>query len=173
MELETKRMILRDFTSDDLQDLHEIFSDPIVMEHTEPPYDLAKTQELLDGFCIKKRGAFAAVLKSSGKMIGYVLFREDDEPDIYEAGWIFNKDYWGKGFAYEICSALIAHGFNDMGLHKICATATDVVKSVGLMKKLGMTQEALHRKHTKSNDGVWQDLYKYAVLREDYSNLTT
>ena len=117
MYIETERMILRDFTPDDLADLHEIFSDPIVMEHTEPPYDLDKTREFLHDFCLGKKrkngvpGAFAAVLKESGKVIGYVLLKEYDAPEIYEAGWIFNKDYWGRGYAYEICAALFGkHG---------------------------------------------------------------
>jgi len=167
MHIETKRMILRDFTENDLTDLYEIFSDPIVMEHTEPPYDLQKTQDFLAGFCIEKRGAFAAALKDTGKIIGYVLFREDWHPEIYEAGWIFNKDYWGRGYAYEICAALFAHGFEEMGLHKICAHATDTVKSVGMMKKLGMVQESLQRKHCKSY-GHWLDFHGYAILREDY-----
>ena len=168
MHIETERMILRNFTENDLADLHEIFGDPIVMEHTEPAYDLAKTREFLTDFCIDKGKAFAAALKESGKVIGYVLFKEFDEPEIYEVGWIFNKDYWGRGYAYEICSALISHAFEDMGLHKVCAHATDAVKSVGLMKKLGMVEEGVQRKHCKSHDREWLDLYCYAILREDY-----
>jgi len=98
-----------------------------------------------------------------------VLFKELDEPEIYEAGWIFNKDYWGHGYAYEICSALFTHGFEHMGLHKICARATDVVKSVGMMKKLGMMQESLQRKHTRSHyNGLWLDLHGYAILQEEH-----
>ncbi|MDR2183792.1 MAG: GNAT family N-acetyltransferase [Clostridiales bacterium] len=168
MRLETGRMILRGFAESDLADLHEIFGDPVVMEHTEPPYDLEKTRGFLSDFCVAKRAAFAAVLKKSGKVIGYVLFREYDAPEIYQIGWIFNKDYWGRGYAFEICAALIAHAFEEMKLHKICAHATDAVKSVGMMKKLGMTQESLQRKHSRSRGGEWLDLYGYAMLREDY-----
>ena len=167
MFIETGRMILRNFTENDLADLHEIFSDPVVMEHTEPPYDLKKTQDTLRNLWMGEGIAFGAALKESGKIIGYVLFRKDYEPEIYEAGWIFNKGYWGRGYAYEICAALFVHGFEVMGLHKICAHATDAVKSVGMMKKLGMTQESFKRKHCKSY-GQWLDLYGYAILREDY-----
>jgi len=167
MHIETDRIILRNFAESDLSDLHEIFGDPIVMEHTEPPYDLEKTQKFLTDFCIGRGGAFAAVLKENGKVIGYMLFKTGDEPEIYEMGWIFNKDYWGRGYAYEICARLIAYGFEDMKLHKINAHATDALKSVSLMKKLGMTQEGIQRKHCKSY-GEWLDLYGYAILREDY-----
>jgi len=155
---------------DDLMDLHEIFSDPVVMENTEPPYDLGKSKEFLKTFCIERepKGGFAAVLRDTRKVIGYVLFKSIDYPEIYEIVWIFNKDYWRKGYASEICSRLVQHGFEDMKLHKISAEATDANKSVSLMKKLGMELEGVQRKHCKSNDNEWLDLYWYAILAEDY-----
>lgn len=170
MYLETERMILRDFTVDDLDDLFDIFGDAEVMRYTEPPYDRAKTERFLNDFCInrKPKGAFAAVLKESGKVIGYVLFNAVDEPEIYEIGWIFNKSYWRKGYASEICSELLRYGLTEMKLHKICAEAIDVEKSVPLMKKLGMKPEGVFRKHTKNNDGEWADVHWYAVLAVDY-----
>ena len=170
MLLETERMILRDFTLEDLDDLHEIFSNPIVMENIESTYSLEKTRSFLISFCIERnpKGAFAAVLKETGKVIGYVLFKSIDEPEIFEIGWIFNKDYWRKGYAFEICSRLIKYGFEEMKLHKISAEAIDEVKSIPLMKKLGMKQEGTQRKHTKNNKGEWTDLFWYSILDEDY-----
>lgn len=170
MYLETDRMILRNFTIEDLNDFHEIFSDPIVMENTEPPYDSEKSKEFLNSFCIERKppGGFAATLKETGKVIGYVLFKSIDYPEIYEIGWIFNKDYWRKGYAFEICSELVRHAFEDMKLHKICAEAIDAHKSVSLMKKLGMQQEGVHRKACKHNGIEWRDLYWYAILADDY-----
>jgi len=38
MNLETSRLIIRDFTENDLDDFYEIFSDADVMENCEPPY---------------------------------------------------------------------------------------------------------------------------------------
>jgi RimJ/RimL family protein N-acetyltransferase len=170
MYLETERMVLRDFAEDDLNDLHEIFSDPEVMKFIEPPYDIKQTEDFLKSFCIERdpKGAYAAVLKESNKVIGYVLFKPVDENEIYEAGWIFNKKYWGKGYASEICGKLIQHGFEDMGLHKICAEAIDEAKSVPLMKKLGMQLEGVQRKHAKDSDGKWADLFWCAILADDY-----
>ena len=170
MYLETERMVLREFTMDDLQDFHEIFSDPEVMKNTQLPYELSKPEDFLRDFCINRdpKGGFAAVLKDSGKVIGYVLFTYVDDPEIYEIGWAFNKDYWRKGYAYEICYCLICFGFEDLYLHKIYAEATDFEKSVSMMKKLGMQLEGVQRKHTKSNEGEWCDLHLYAVLGEDF-----
>ena len=172
MWLETERMILRDFTIDDLNDLHEIFGDAEVMANTEPAYDIRKTEGFLRAFCIERspKGAFAAVLKATGKVIGYVLFNAFDEPEIFEIGWIFNKNYWRLGYAFETCSRLISYGFESMNLHKICAETIDEVKSVSLMEKLGMSLEGIQRKHTRSNDGQWRDIYWYAILESEFRN---
>ena len=170
MLLETNRLILREFKLDDINDFFEIFGDHEVMRDIEPAFNLDQSLEFLKGFCIERepKGAFAAVLKESNKLIGYVLFNSVDEPEIYEIGWIFNKNYWRRGYVFEICSRLIRHGFEDMKLHKICASSTDEIKSVPLMKKLGMFHEGTQRKHSKSNEGKWEDMHLYSILAEEF-----
>lgn len=167
MTLETERLIIRDFVSDDAEGLHEIFSDAETMKNCEPAYDMEKTRDFLESFCIGRCGALAAVHKASGKLIGYVLFKEYEE-EVYEIGWIFNRNYWRQGYAYECCSTIIDHAFRSMNVHKIFAEAIDGIKSVGLMKKLGMKPEGIQRKQTRDNDNNWADLHFYGLLREEY-----
>lgn len=167
MYIETQRMIIRDFKPEDAKDLHEIFGDDEVMENCEPAYDYEKTSTFLEDFCIGRKGAVAAVHKESDKVIGYILLKALEE-DVYEMGWIFNKKYWGQGYAYESCSQVIAYAFEELNAHKVFAEATDAVKSVGLMKKLGMVQEGVQRSQTRDNNGNWADLYLYGLLREDW-----
>ena len=102
-------------------------------------------------------------------MIGYILFNEFDT-GVYEMGWIFNRDYWGKGYAFEACKAVIDYAFDKMDAHKIFAEAIDVTKSVRLMKKLGMKQEGIQRSQTKDHAGNWADLHFYGILAEDRAN---
>ena len=166
MNINTERLFVRDFAMSDAADLHEIFGDAETMEHCEPPYDFEKTTRFLEDFCIGRKGAFAAVHKESGKVIGYILFN-GPEPGCYEMGWIFNRSYWRQGYAHESCSALIEYAFTHMNVHKVWAEAMDAVKSVGLMKKLGMKFEGIQRKHTLDLDGNWADLYYYGLLKEE------
>jgi len=168
MHLESERMILRSFAEDDLAELHEIFGNKEVMTFIEPAYTLEQTQEFLTNFCIGRKAAFAAVHKASGKVIGYVLFKEDED-EVYDIGWIFNKAFWRQGYAYEICSQLIKHAFENMGVFKICAQCIDP-KSFGLMEKLGMVREGVKRQQTKDMDGIRRDWYDYGLLREEYIN---
>ena len=93
MYIETPRMIIRDFVPKDAADLHDIFGDDETMENCEPAYYFEKTKEFLTSFCIGRKGAVAAVRKESGKMMGYILFKRQDE-GVYEMGWIYNRNYW-------------------------------------------------------------------------------
>lgn len=167
MYIETDRMIIRDFNHNDVNDLYEIFGDDKTMEQCEPAYSPEKTDKFLKDFCIGRKAAFAAVLKETDKIIGYILFKPVED-EVYEIGWIFNRKYWGKGFAHEACSKLIKYAFGEMNVHKIFAEAIDPIKSVGLMKKLGMKPEGVQISHTRDNLGNWSDLYLYGILKTDY-----
>ena len=98
-------MTVRDFAMDDLEDLQAILGDEETMAYSEPTYTRERTAEFLRQFCVEKKGAVAAVLKATGRVIGYILFHELDE-GVYEMGWFFNRTCWGNGYALEACKAL-------------------------------------------------------------------
>lgn len=166
MYLETERMTVRDFAMDDLEDLQAILGDEETMAYSEPTYTRERTAEFLRQFCVEKKGAVAAVLKATGRVIGYILFHEFDE-GVYEMGWFFNRTCWGKGYALEACKAVVDHAFNQQNAHKIFAETIDGGRSVGLMKKLGMKPEGIRRSQVKDRSGTWADLYLYGLLAED------
>ena len=169
MHIETKRMVIRIFTPEDTSDLHDIFGDDKTMEYCGSAYDYEKTEKFLASFCMDRNGAVAAVHKKSGKMIGYILFNEFDE-GVYEMGWIFNRSYWRQGYAYESCKAVIDYAFTSLNAHKIFAEAIDAVKSVNLMKKLGMQLEGIQRSQTKDIHSNWADMYFYGLLEQDWTD---
>lgn len=165
MYLETDRLRIRDFKLSDIDDLYEIFSDEEVMEYIEPVYDRDKTFNFLKDFCIGHKGAFACVNKENEKVIGYIIFNEYEDK-VYELGWIFNKIYWGNGYAYESCDGVIKYAFSKMKIHKIFSETIDNIKSVNLMKKLGMQLEGIQKSHTTDNHGNWKDVYLYGLLEK-------
>ena len=166
MLIETARLVIRDFNLNDANDLYEILGDDETMKNCEPAYDFEKTRKFLEEFCVAKKGAFAAVLKESGKVIGYILFNSWGG-GVYELGWIFNKNYWRQGYAYEACSELMTYGFREMNIHKVVAETIDVEKSVRLMEKLGMKREGIQRSQMKDSFGNRADLYLYGKLQSD------
>ncbi len=166
MYIETDRMVVRDFDMSDVNDMHDILGDDETMKNCEPAYTIEKTTDFLQKFCIDKKGAVAAVHKETHKMIGYILFHEFDE-GVYEIGWFFNKNYWGQGYAFESCKAVVDYAFDRMDAHRIFAETIDGIKSVNLMRKLGMKLEGIQRSQTKDHLGNWADLYLYGILAED------
>ena len=167
MKIETTRLIVRNFVKEDASDLYEILGDEETMRYCEPPYSFEKTQDFLNDFCVGRAGAVAAVHKQSRKVIGYILFNEYTK-NVYEVGWFFNRKFWKQGYAYEACNAVIDYAFTHLRAHKLFAETIDSVKSVALMKKLGMQPEGIQRSHTKDLTGQWADLYCYGLLEKDW-----
>ncbi len=172
MKIETSRLIVRNFVKEDVSDLYEILGDEQTMKYCEPPYSFEKTQDFLNDFCVERAGAVAAVHKESGKVIGYILFNQYTE-SVYEIGWFFNRKYWKQGYAYEACQAVIDHAFMYLKADKVFAETIDSVKSVDLMKKLGMQPEGIQRSHTKDITGQWANLYVYGLLAEEWLQSST
>ncbi len=167
MYLETNRLLLRSFAITDAEDLQEILGDAETMRYSEPPYTFAQTCRFLTDFCMAQKGGLAAVEKESGRLIGYLLFHPLSE-GIYEIGWFFNRQVWGRGYAQEACSRLMDYAFETLCAHKIVAETIDPVKSVKLMKRLGMACEGVQRRQVKDLSGNWADLHLYGILAEDW-----
>lgn len=167
--LETPRLAIRLFTMADFDALWEIFGDPETMEHVAP-YTEEEAREFLRTFCVEREapGAYAVVRKEDGRLIGYLLCNQIDEPGIYELGWIFHRSFWRRGYAYEAASALMDRLFRVRGVHKVMAETEDAVRSLALMEKLGLRREGVFRQHCLNRDGRWLDLYWYGLLREEY-----
>ena len=164
---ETERLILRFFRSEDENDLHEILGDEETMRFSEPAFHPEQTRRFLADFCIAKHGAIAAVQKETGKVIGYLLFREDSA-EVYEMGWFFNRQYWGKGYAQEACRVLLHYAFTTCRAHRVFAETTDGDRCVRLMRRLTMKPEGVLRKHIRDNKGNWADMILYGILIEEW-----
>lgn len=167
MCIETARLLIREFSMDDAEDLQEILGDGETMKYSEEAYTLEKTKKFLQEFCIASHGALAAVHAESGKVIGYILFKETEER-VYELGWFFNRTYWRQGYAFESCKAVMDYAFGSLKARKIFAETIDTVKSLPLMKKLGMKQEELRKNGAEDIFGNPADMWVFAIHAEDH-----
>ncbi len=168
---ETDRLVLRRFQKGDLQDLYEYLSDGKVVEY-EPykPMTIEETEENLT-WRIGTEEMVAVALKCSRKMIGNVYMGKR-ELETLEMGYVFNRDYWGKGYAAESCQALMQQAFSN-GVHRIYAECDPQnPRSWKLLETLGFRREAHLRQNVyfwKDQDGnpIWKDTYIYAKLNAD------
>ena len=165
---ETERLVLRRYKKEDLQDLFEYLSNKEVVEY-EPhkPLTLDETKENLK-WRIGTDEMVAVELKSSHKMIGNVYMGKR-EFEALEMGYVFNRNYWGHGYAIESCKALIQQAFLN-GVHRIYAECDPRNKrSWKLLERLGFQREAHLRKNVyfwkdKTGNAIWKDTYIYAKL---------
>ena len=165
---ETERLILRRYKKEDLQDLFEYLSDIEVVQYE--PYramTLDKTRKNLE-WRIGTEEMIAVELKDSGKMIGNVYMGKR-EFDSLEIGYVFNKAYWGYGYAAESCRALIQQAFSN-GIHRIYAECDPHnERSWKLLEALGFQREAHFRQNVyfwkdENEKPIWKDTYVYATL---------
>lgn len=167
---ETERLILRRYESKDLEDLYEYLSDPQVVEHE--PYEAMSLDEVKGNleWRILSDEMVAVELKSNHKMIGNVYIGKRDF-DALEIGYVFNKNYWGKGYAKESCAKLIEMAFAD-GIHRIYAECDPKnPSSWRLLEALGFEREAhlkrnVYFKKDENDKPIWKDTYIYARLNK-------
>lgn len=171
MIAETERLLLRRYKKEDLQDLFEYLSDEEVVEY-EPyrPMTLHETEENLK-WRIETDEMIAVELRDTHKMIGNVYLGKR-ESEALEIGFVFNRHYWGQGYAAESCKALIEQAFSS-GIHRIYAECDPQnERSWKLLEALGFQREAHFRKNVyfwKDENGkaIWKDTYVYAKLAID------
>ena len=141
--LETERCVLREMTPEDLDALYEVYADPEISRYTENLYEdreqeLAYIEDYIEHvyrFC--GLGIWVIVEKQMNRLIGRsgLAFRDgDDTPEI---GFIIGKEYQRKGYAYEVCRAILKY-CKDLDMKTIRVVyQRENLASVELCKKLG------------------------------------
>lgn len=167
---ESERLILRRYKKEDIHDLFEYLSDKKVVKY-EPykPLSFDEAKENLE-WRMGTDEMIAVELKNSHKMIGNVYMGKRDF-EALEIGYVFNRNYWGNGYAAESCNALIQQAFSN-GVHRIYAECDpDNKNSWKLLEALGFQREAHFRKNVyfwkdETEKPIWKDTYVYAKINE-------
>ena len=145
VELHTRRLTLRPWRQEDLQDFFEYASVEGVgqMAGWLPHKEISETQKILDSFISKKK-TFA--LEYQGKVIGslgveYYDEKESPELDLLRAralGFVLSKAYWGKGLMPEAVKEVIRWLFEEQKLDAIlCAHFDWNTQSARVQQKCG------------------------------------
>ena len=158
--METARLLLREFRESDYDDiLSNVYSDRAVWGMYSSIGD--QPEEIRRRFlnrCYQPSNAEfgfrAAELKATGRVIGQVHLEPHvlagnsipgDPPSPFgsievELAFAFGKPYWGQGFAYEACLAMIDYAFLNLKLPRLVGGAmTGNSRSINLHRRLGYT----------------------------------
>jgi RimJ/RimL family protein N-acetyltransferase len=143
---ETSRLLLREFTSNDVGALAEILSDPAVMEFsTNGPCTEDDTREFIH-WCLESYrehgfGQWGIVDSSSGAIIGFCGLSQVDLNGVQEIeiGYRLARIVWGQGLASEAVAAALAYGFSQCHIGSIVAIiAARHIASARVAEKVGL-----------------------------------
>jgi len=176
MKLETKRLILREWSKEDLDDLVKGLNNQDIsrwMAYVPCPYT-KKDAESWINICSKDVNRdsyhFAIELKSERKVIGGIDLRVNKSQGTAGGGLWINAKYHRKGYATEALTARINFAFYKLGLRRIeNGFFRGNIPSARLQKKLGYKIEGLRREaYVCKADGQIKDEYITALLKKDW-----
>src|SRR5712692_7321482 len=141
--IETKRLLLRMFDPEDLDELARLFRDPQVMRYVGDgqPVSREETERALESIIRHWQthgfGRWAAVDLQTQEFIGFGGLRSlFGTPEVV---YHLASAHWGKGLATELARASLRFGFETHQFERIVAITKPLnAGSIHVMEKLGM-----------------------------------
>lgn len=139
--METERLIIDEIRENDKEDYFiNISHDRKVLETFICTY----AEDLKDfdfSSYLENRNLYAIRLKETGKLIGIILYFDENEGKC-EIGYGIGSRYWNKGYASEAVRCFIDHLFNDKHMKRIYASFfPENTASRRIMEKCKMTYD--------------------------------
>jgi RimJ/RimL family protein N-acetyltransferase len=146
MDFTTARLTLRPITLADMEPLHTLYGDPVLMRYIigrpRPPEE---TRECLERHAADHArygiGLYLTYLSATGELVGRCGLSVLEREHGLEAGlaWMFREAWWGQGLATEFARAFVPFAFAHLPFTRLVAHAdhrNDA--SINVMRKLGM-----------------------------------
>lgn len=144
--LETERLILREFTTEDSPFIVTLVNTPGWISYIGDRNIKTDEQAIaylqngpLKSYEQNGFGLYRVELKTNSTPVGMcgIINRPNlENPDI---GFAFLPEYYGQGLAFEIARATMRYAKENLGLPVICAITVPANKrSINLLEKLGM-----------------------------------
>lgn len=171
--IQTERLELRLITSDDVDLVFAMFSDPQVAKWSGTGQPLISRDEAIEkterfvhrGGEVSFAGFFVVTERESGDAVGTCVLvplpaSDGVARDDLEIGWHFLPAAWGHGYATEAGQAMVELAFAHDVDEVFAVTRPDNIASQAVCRRLGMTELGLQ--------GAWYDTVTRAFhLRND------
>ena len=177
--LKTERLLLREWTDNDYENIFQIRSHESVAKYTsEDPYQIiADSHWRVDGsrmyFHEKNMGITWGIFdKESGRVLGDIDFTYKDRAHFrIQLGCMFAPHAWGKGYATEAMKEVIRYGFEDFPQFKIHRMEADTdprnASAIKLLENIGFRKEGLLLDYYFER-GRFVDKLFFGLLRSDW-----
>jgi ribosomal-protein-alanine N-acetyltransferase len=168
----TPRLTLRPLATRDVDAIFAMMSDDETMRFWDWPAfkDRETVAEIIDAQLedMKEGNAlyWAVSLSPEGTAIGSCDLSDIDRHHARgEIGFLFNRAYWGNGYAREAMEAAMHFGFHDLNLRRLWARfQAGNAASQRLLERLGFSREGTLRGHIV-REGVRRDCEIYGRMR--------
>jgi RimJ/RimL family protein N-acetyltransferase len=153
IELQTERLLLRQWRAADRAPLAAMNADPRVMEHFPALQSTEQTEAMVDRFeqrlATVGHGHWAVEHAASGDFIGFTglwsvppgIELPASDPPALEIGWRLAAAHWGQGYASEAARAVLAAAYERIGLELVVSfTARSNLRSQAVMRRIGLRE---------------------------------
>jgi RimJ/RimL family protein N-acetyltransferase len=144
----TARLRFRELTIDDVDSLLTIFADPVAMEFYPSTKCIEETRQWIRRCMVnyQKFGHcfWAVLLRETGEFIGQcgILYQSVRTPPENEIGYLFQRRFWGHGYATEAAIACRDWAFTHFRYdHVVCYIDPRNIRSIRVAQRAGMTLE--------------------------------
>jgi RimJ/RimL family protein N-acetyltransferase len=125
MELQTSRLTLRSFATEDVDAMAQLFANPDFMRFslgvfTERKQTVAFIEKVMSWDSSGIPSQFALVRRGDDALIGYCgFFHHAEVPGEVEIGYRLHPDYWNRGLITEAARAVRDHAFVNLKLPRV------------------------------------------------------
>lgn len=176
--LETERLILRAFRSEDAPDVFAYAQNPNVGPNAgwRPHATLSESEGIVRHF-IDKGEVWAIEDRQTGTVIGSIGLHKDERRDfdgVRMLGYVLAESHWGRGLMTEAASRVLRHAFEAQHLAMVSVYHyPHNARSGRVILKCGFTLEGTLRMAGQIYDGTVVDEVCYSMTRAEYDGLAT
>ncbi|MCB9101528.1 MAG: GNAT family N-acetyltransferase [Anaerolineales bacterium] len=179
MQLETSKLILREYSAHDLAAILAYQTHPAYLRYY-PWSRRTRSQvesflhQLIEWQTAQPRLKFqlAVELKETRELIGSCGLRKSQDTSFEgELGYEIDPHYWGLGYATEAVETMVKFGFDTLQLHRVFASV--IANNIGsrrVLEKLGFTYEGQLRENQRFKDRWW-DTALFGLLKHEWDKI--
>lgn len=174
-KLETKRLIMRKFEKEDVDDLYEVVSDEKVAQYSDfKAYESREDTLIGIESAIQDYDSYEACWaieeKENHKVIGHIrIINASLKNKQCTLLWALGQKYWGLGYSEEILKVMLKYLFEEHPFDIIIVKYySDNAFSNPILENAGMKRDAVLR-YRRINDltGKKDSLIIYSILKEE------
>lgn len=171
IRLETERLILKNYSMDDFNDIYNYFSSEEVAKYEDfyPMSEEEVSEQIIEWKNDDSR--LVVELKSNHIVIGSVGYFVDEDGD-YSIDFDFNPSYGKMGYATEASNKLLSYLFDTLGIKEVYGDC-DIynINSWKLLERLGFQRikqiDDVSYKEDKDGKPILISIYIYKLIRSN------